>query len=340
MKWQDYKRKYKEIGQQTGYPTEVIDELLEYAEPLFKKNIPIIYEQLHLSKLVGYEYDLLLRISNCQKLFYREFSIPKKTGGQRAIFEPLPTLKEIQKWILEEILKNIKVSPTAKAYINGLSIKDNARYHKKQKEILNLDMENFFGNITERHVYVMFKGLGYNKQVSSILTKICCLNGVLPQGAPTSPMISNIIFRFADRRIFEFCKKNELRYTRYADDMTFSGGEIPKGFISTIKRIIFENGFELNEKKTKLRLQHQRQEVTGIVVNEKLQVRRDYRKLVRQQIYYIKRFGLIEQSKKNGFDEPIKYLRHLLGKLNFILFIDPKNSEMKDYVNYLHQLPV
>jgi RNA-directed DNA polymerase len=338
MNWQDYKKQYKQVGSQVGYPDDAIAKLLEYAEPLFKKNVPIIYEQQHLSKLVGYDYDLLLRISNCQELFYREFTIPKRTGGERIIFEPLPTLKEIQRWILDEILVKIKVSPTAKAYVNGLSIRDNARFHRNQKEVLNLDITDFFGNIKEKHVYIMFKSIGYNKQVSTILTQLCCLNGKIPQGAPSSPMISNIIFRIADKRIFGYCKKLDIRYTRYADDMTFSGDEIPNAVISIVKRIISEHGFELNEKKTKLRLKHQKQEVTGIVVNEKLQVNRDYRRLVRQQIYYIKRYGLKDQSEKNGFDEPLKYLRHLLGKSNFVLFINPKDLETKEYINYLHQL--
>lgn len=338
MNWQEYKKQYKEVGSSIGYPDETIEKLLKYAEPLFKKNVPIIYEQQHLAKLLGYEYDLLLKISNCQELFYREFSIPKKTGGQRIINEPLPTLKEIQRWLLDEILLNIKISPTAKAYVNGLSIKDNARFHKKQKKVLNLDIKDFFGNITERHVYIMFKTIGYNKQVSSILTQLCCLNGTLPQGAPSSPTISNIIFRIADKRIFGYCKKLGIRYTRYADDMTFSGDEIPNAIILAVKRIISEFGFILNEKKTKLRLEHQKQVVTAIIVNEKLQVDRGYRRQLRQQIYYIKRYGLINQSKIKGFDEPIKYLRHLLGKSNFVLFINPKDLETKEYINYLHQL--
>ncbi len=336
MKWIEYKSRYIEVGQQIGYPQEVIDDLLFYAEKLFIKNLPVIYDQLHFSKLVGYQYELVLRISNSQKDFYREFTIPKKNGGERPIFEPLPTLKEIQKWILDNILNNVKVSPTAKAYIQNTSIKDNGKFHRKQNKLLNLDIENFFGTITEHQVYNAFKKLGYSKPVSNLMSKICCLSGSLPQGAPTSPMLSNMIFYHMDMRIFGYCKKNKIRYSRYADDMTFSGDSFSNIIITFIKKVLNENGFNLNDRKTKIRFTHQRQEVTGIVVNEKMQAKREYRRLIRQQIYYIKRFGIRDQSKINGYENPKKYLYHLLGKSNFVLFVNPKDKDMIENIKYLH----
>ncbi len=338
MNWKEYSIKYSQVGQQIGYPDDIIEELLIYAKKLFEKNIPIIYDQEHFCKLVGYQYELLLKISNCQEKFYRKFSIPKKNGEKRMILEPLPTLKDIQKWILVNILDKIKVHPTSKAYLKGHSIKDNAKFHKNQNKVLNLDIKNFFGTITEKKVYNLFKGFGYNKQVSTLLTQLCCIDGVLPQGAPTSPMISNLVFKVLDYRVFGFCKKNTIRYSRYADDMTFSGENLPDGIISFIRKILLENDFDLNDKKTKIRLRHQRQEVTGIVVNEKLQAKREYRRLIRQQIYYIKRFGIREQAKKNGFDSEKKFLRNLLGKTNFVIFINPKDAETKANIKYLHLL--
>lgn len=336
MKWIEYRSKYLESGQQIGYPQEMIDNLLIYAEKLFSKNLPVIYDQIHFSKLVGYQYELILRISNSQKDFYREFTIPKKNGEKRTIFEPLPTLKEIQRWILDNILNNVKVSPTAKAYIRKTSIKDNGKFHKKQNKLINLDIENFFGTISEPQVYSAFKRLGYSKQVAKLMSQICCLAGNLPQGAPTSPMVSNMVFYNMDKRIFGYCKKNKIRYSRYADDMTFSGDSFSNTIITFIKKVLNENGFNLNENKTKVRLAHQRQEVTGIVVNEKMQAKREYRRLIRKQIYYIKRFGVREQSKINGYEDPKKYFYHLLGKSNFVVFINPKDKDMIENIKYLH----
>ena len=171
-----------------------------------------------------------------------------------------------------------------------------------------------------------------------MLSNLCCYKNTLPQGAPTSPIISNLIAINIDKRIGDFIQENKIRYTRYADDMTFSGDFNPGMVIQFVQKVLNDENFELNTEKTRARFQHQKQEVTGIVVNNKIQVSRSYRREIRQAIYYIKKFGLSSHLDKTN-NNRANYIRHLLGRVNFVLFIDPKDEEFLEYrdllINYL-----
>lgn len=152
-------------------------------------------------------------------------------------------MKNIQKWILNEILYKIEPSEYSKAFRLGTSIKDNAKYHRKQPKLLTIDIRDYFGSITVKKVYLFFKKLGYSKQVSTMLANLCTLEGSLPQGSPTSPMLSNLITKKMDNRIAGLCKKEGIRYTRYADDLTFSG-DFQEGYlINLIEEILMSEGF-------------------------------------------------------------------------------------------------
>ena len=158
------------------------------------------------------------------------------------------------------------------------SIKENARFHKRQEILLSLDVKKFFDSITSDKVYKVFSSLGYQEDIVVMLTNLCCLNGCLPQGAPTSPIISNIILKKFDDEVGKFTNEKKIRYTRYADDMTFSGDFNPGQIISFVKNRLYELGLKLNEEKTRTRKKSQRQEVTGIVVNEKMQLPKSVRR--------------------------------------------------------------
>ena len=161
----------------------------------------------HFSSLVGYNTKYIRRSIISTKYFYRYFEIEKKNGKKRKIAYPLPSLKEIQKWILEEILYNVKISRHAKGYIPKRSLYEHLKYHKNEKTVLTLDIDNFFGSIDEDLVYNVFLNLGYSKNVSYFLSGLCCLDKCLPQGAPTSPYISNIILNkfFESDSISGYC---------------------------------------------------------------------------------------------------------------------------------------
>ncbi|MFR1709601.1 MAG: retron St85 family RNA-directed DNA polymerase [Clostridium sp.] len=334
MKWKTYCDEFRKEAFEVNLNETDINEYLEYAKTLFEKELPIIYDQYHLSLLVGYQYEYLLAASNSSEHFYRKFKIPKKNGDLREISEPLPSLKEIQHWILNEILYKLKVSKFAKAYVKGKSIKENARFHRNQKQVLTLDIKDFFPSIKVFKVIDIFKSIGYCDSVAVMLANLCCLDGSLPQGAPTSATLSNLVMIEVDNLISEFVECNKIRYTRYADDLTFSGDFKINELIIYVKRVLKSNGFRVNNKKTRKLYNYQRQVVTGIVTNQKLQVPKRIRRDLRQQMYYIQKFGLNSHLEKTKNTKK-NYLRHLLGIANFILFINPKDDEVRGYKEVL-----
>ncbi|MBL4963935.1 retron St85 family RNA-directed DNA polymerase [Bacillus halotolerans] len=339
MNWEEYKFKFYHYASFNGKDQDYINSCLNYAEKLFNKGLPVIYDQFHLSLLVGYDEKYLIKVSNSQELFYREFNILKKNKKDyRTISEPLPNLKNIQRWISKEILSNLEPSEYSKAFRTGYSIKDNAKFHRRQKKVLTIDLKDYFGSIDYKKVFTFFRDLGYSKPVSVMLAKICTLNDGLPQGSPTSPMLSNLITKNLDHRIAGFSRKQNIRYTRYADDLTFSG-DFSEGYvIKFVKMILNSEGFTLNDSKTRVRKRNQRQEVTGIVVNEKMQASRKYRRDFRKRMYYIKKYGLNSHVEKIEAGNSLNYLYYLLGMANFIININPNDKATKEDYNYLKNL--
>jgi RNA-directed DNA polymerase len=333
-KWIDYSSKFNQLALRNGFYPEEIEGLLNYAQQLFKQELPIIYDQEHLALLVGYKYEFLLRISNSPERFYRSFQVPKKSGGKRTINEPLPSLKEIQHWILEEILSRYPVSGYAKAYIRNRSIKDNARFHVDQKLVLTIDIKNFFPSLHIKNVNSFFLKTGYSSPVAFLLSNLCCLDEGLPQGAPTSPALSNILMINVDKRISAFTNQKGIRYTRYADDMTFSGDFEPGMLIKFVRNVLRNRELGINYEKLRVRRQGQRQEVTGVIVNEKIQAPKEMRKKLRQSVYYIEKFGLASHLDKTD-NTKANHIYHLLGIANFILFLNPNDQEVKNYIKIL-----
>jgi RNA-directed DNA polymerase len=334
--WADYTKSFEVHAMRTGFSPEEIDSCLTYAHILYKRKLPIIYDQEHLALLVGYKYEFILGAANSPEHFYRTFVIPKKSGGKRIINEPLPSLKEIQRWILEEILNKCAASPYAKAYVLNRSIRDNARFHVRQKLVLKIDIKNFFPSLHLRNVIGFFLKSGYSLAVATLLGNLCCLNGELPQGAPTSPALSNILMIRIDRRISAFAKKQGIYYTRYADDMTFSGDFEPGMLIKFVRSVLKDNKLRINYKKLRVMQRGQRQEVTGVVVNEKIQAQKEMRKKLRQAIYYIEKYGLASHLDKTE-NTRANHIYHLLGIANFILFLNPEDQEARSCVAILRK---
>lgn len=326
IKWSVYAECFRREAMKYKFDADYIKRCLTYGKALYEKGLPIIYDQEHLAVLVGYSKEYLYRASNGPSYFYRKFKIPKISGGLRKIAEPLPSLKEIQRWILDNILYNCKFNKYAKAFIPGKSIRENARFHRNQKIVLSLDMKNFFESIPSYKIYHFFWWLGYCKAVATMLTNLCTLNGSLPQGAPTSPALSNLVCYSLDCRLSGFTVKNNIRYTRYSDDLTFSGEFNPGSVIRLVEKILYNEGFELNKNKIRLMKNHNRQEVTGIVVNDKMQAVREIRRKLRQDIYYIEKYGL-DSHMDFAKQERANYVNHLRGKANFVLFVNSKDRD-------------
>lgn len=289
------------------------------------------------------EIDILNKlyiISNNQEKNYHIFKIKKRNGNTRTIYEPNPNLKIIQKNILHNILEDRYISKYAKAYKKGISLKDNASIHTNKPLILKLDIKDFFNNITFMQVYSScFPENFFPKPIGTLLTNLCTYKDRLPQGAPTSSYISNIVMLDFDLSVGEYCQKNNIAYTRYCDDMTFSGNFNKKEIIDLVKYELSKLGLSLNKEKITLITKKNRQVVTGIVVNKKMQVNINYRKNIRKEIFFIKKYGLISHLEHiNSSISKEKYLNQLLGKINFVIQVDNSNKEFIGYKKYILEL--
>ena len=265
----------------------------------------------------------LYTVSNQIETHYHPVVIPKKSGGRRKLLVPDALLRTIQRNLLHHVLEEFQISEFACAYKKGTSIVDNARPHVGAKLVLKLDIQDFFDQITWILVYQnAFPGTHFPPAIRKMLTEFCCVRDRLPQGAPTSPTVSNLVMRPFDVHMGEWCREREIRYTRYCDDLTFSGAFAPEEVIRKVRGFLQVYGFELNRKKTRVLGRGNAQSVTGIVVNEKAQVSRAYRRKLRQEVYLFDRYGIkTEEGPKNDEKERMR----LLGKMRYVLSVNPED---------------
>jgi retron-type reverse transcriptase len=216
---------------------------------------------------------------------YSTFSIPKRHSGVRAIEAPTPKLKALQRTVVHRLLNPLPVHPAATGFVPGRSIVDNARPHVGQAVVVNIDLVDFFPSITRARVEAFFRAIGWNAEASAVLANLCTRDGHLPQGAPTSPALSNLVNRKLDARLDALARSFGGHYTRYADDLTFSFSEYPtrtRKAVKHIRAVIEDEGYRIQMKK-KVRLQraHQRQTATGLVVNAVVNAPRALRRKLR-----------------------------------------------------------
>lgn len=281
--------------------------------------------------------NILYSIANHPEKYYTTTNIKKKDGTKREILIPKPILKKIQRNILNNVLYGLSISKYAKGYQKGITIKENAIPHQNKKIVLKLDLKDFFSNITFEHVYKALPNYIFPPPVKVLLIKLCTYYDYLPQGAPTSPYLSNLALKSFDEYIGTYCDARNISYTRYSDDLTFSGDFDPKKLTNKVRAFLEELGFNLNEKKTKVLRKNHRQEITGIVVNEKINIPKYYLKRIRQEIYYIKKYGLDSHCKKLGLEKE-QYLLNIKGRINYSLSILGESKELKEYQNILTEI--
>lgn len=262
---------------------------------------------------------------------YSIYRIPKKTGGDRMVSKPATLLKELQLWILRNILCRIPVHPSANGFVSEKSIVTNASPHIGKEIVVNFDLEDFFGSISYVRVKGLFKSFGYSNTASTIFALLCSVTledhtSYLPQGSPASPAITNLIVRKMDRRLDGLASSLGFTYTRYADDLTFSGNDKNiSSLVYGVNKIIQEEGFKINESKTRFLRYSSRQEVTGLVVNEKLNINRQTLRRFRALIYQIEKDGISGKSWNSVGDEN-KLLDEIEGFANFIRMVNPSKG--------------
>ncbi len=275
---------------------------------------------------------------------YQRFRIPKKTGGERLISAPMPRLKRAQYWILDNILAHVPIHRAAHGFVPGRSILSNAAPHVGRDVVVNFDLKDFFPTLTWKRVKGKFRGLGYSEAAATVLALICTepdvdeieLDGQrlyakrgprrLPQGAPTSPALTNLICLRLDQRLQGLAAKLGFTYTRYADDMTFSAsGEPAKktgALLKFVGEIVTAEGFTVHPDKTRVMRSHRRQEVTGLTVNERIAVPRDTLRRFRALLHRIETTG--PEGKRWGRGGNV--LLSAAGFARFVQMVDTKTG--------------
>ena len=297
----------------------------------------IVYKELSsIEKDLGFPIKTLYGLSNNLEKHYHNVFIPKSDGTKRKLSVPDLILKNVQRSIVDNILAYYPISKYATAYKVGSSVQKNARPHINKKKILKLDIEGFFDNITYSRVKdVVFYEDKFSEPIRILLTMLCYYRESLPQGAPTSPAITNIIMYDFDERIGAYCSERGIAYTRYCDDMTFSGEFDEKEIITLVREELRKLGLFLKNRKTALINNSKRQTVTGIVVNEKINITKEYKKKIRQEIYYIEKFGLENHAKNQGITDVNGYLVSLQGRIAFVIQTCPEDCKFKRYRDIL-----
>ena len=306
-------------------------------------------------KEIGEREFSLYSNSNSRVRRYRVFSIPKKTGERRIISAPMPKLMAIL-WPMKEILSSIYEPATCvMGFTTCRSVVDNAKAHLGQNYILNLDLKDFFPSIHGARVWkrLQLPPFNFSEDIARVIAGLCAIRTsgegnkkyVLPQGAPTSPILTNIICEKLDRRLSAIAAKHNLRYTRYADDMTFSSmhrvlslkGDVFAEIVKTIE----EQGFSVNPKKTRLQQRGERQEVTGLVISNKVNTPRHYIRELDMILYVWKKYGyekalarlVADRKKIPGKSNRNVSLENVVGgKLNYLKMV--KGEKDKVYIKY------
>lgn len=281
-----------------------------------------------LAKNLGINETLLKGYACSAHKFYREYYLPKKRKGEkRRITSPNKILKNIQKWVLNEVLLKEHIHPMATGFAKGKSIKTNAIIHLSKKHLLSLDIKNFFPSIKRSHVIKVFRKIFQDEDLCIGLTRLTTYRNSLPQGAPTSPALSNIVFFNIDNKIFQICQKRNISYSRYADDLTFGANN--KGDLLKIYPIIIDilkhNGFTINTNKTKFMSAKNRMNVTGLNLNKGIAaVPRSIKRELRAKLHSL----IVKKENLNK--------NSLAGYLSYIRSIEPNSyNKFKKYIKSL-----
>ncbi len=265
-----------------------------------------------LSACIGVSPAIISQAVHAPVRHYREFDIPKLGGGSRTIHSPRVFLKVMQWFISDYIMHSLPTHSCVHSFRPQRSIISNASEHINQRFVGSADIENFFGSITSDSVVRMLKENGFGKRESRLLSALVCYEDSLPQGAPTSPVISNSILMDFDVGMAEFADKSDLKYTRYGDDICFSGRKrslVQAALEHARKKLVETYGFRLNDKKTRIASYHGQQRVTGVVVNTKALPPRELRRRIRAMFHNAKRSGRVSAKRFSELQGFLAYLR-------------------------------
>jgi RNA-directed DNA polymerase len=279
---------------------------------------------------------------------YRTFAIPKKTPGEtREIKAPAPGLLRVQRLLLRCLTAAFTTCDSAAhGFVSGRSVRTNAEPHVGRRFVLNLDLKDFFPSTSVKRVVKVLQLTPFelSKPVAHLVANLCCDQGSLPQGAPTSPLLTNVVCQRLDRRLRQLARQHRCVYTRYADDLTFSSNRpaFRESFHAELNEILTSEGYQQNPHKQRLQLPHQRQEVTGVVVNERPNVPREFVRDIRFLLHVWENFGYEAATAKLRQRYPSRvYARHegkipklervLAGKIAYLGMV--RNGDDSTYLS-------
>ncbi len=311
--------------------------------------VPPLRDRAALASLLGLKTEDLRRFMRAgvgPGSGYVEFERPKRTGGVRRIAAPRAPLRAVQRRILSLILEKVDPQPQAHGFVKRRSIVSNATGHVGAALVAKIDLEDFFPTIHFRRVQGLFTSLGYSWDVAHALAGLTTYRpllpsgavawpGVVPQGAPTSPAIANLICRRLDRRLSALAKRYGATYTRYADDLTFSFRELPQNVgrvLWWVNAICQQEGFFEHGKKRRLMRSSNRQRVTGLVVNEKVAIARDDRRRFKAILHNCKKHGVQSQARGRP-----NFRSWLTGYAAFVHMVQPELG--KRWLEEIERLP-
>ena len=316
---------------------------------------PSTVQNFHIQKR-----ELIKTLSSIPKN-YRKHKIPQDNGEIRVVKAPGYLLSNYQRELKTSIfdqMSKLHTSPYAYAYTKGRSFIDNARLHAGARKIMNMDIRHFFDSTMRRHVYDILTKYApqYNKTVRKLIVDLVTCNGHLVQGACTSPTIANLVLTDFDIKVAEFCKERHITYSRYCDDLVFSGADFDDQELYTyVKRELRHLGYYLNKRKTHIASEGQRHMVTGLICNNnQIRVPQNYKREIYKDVHYVIKYGItdhLRRAKPNGYasvfdDDSSKtetaYYYSLLGRIDYVLSIEPDNQKMhkakSDLLSIEHQL--
>jgi len=318
-------------------------------EKLQQLGLPVLSTPKELADAMGIPVPrlrwLCFHSDAAEKTHYKYFEVKKRSGGTRLLAAPMPALKKAQHWVLNQILSKLPTGESAHGFVPGRSTATNARAHLGRNLVVSFDLKDFFPTIRFKRVRLIFKKLGYSPAVATHLALLCTepprrkveYDGkvlwvaagerALPQGAPTSPALSNQAALLLDKRIQARAGRRGWTYTRYADDLTFSGESLKRenvGWLhAAVRHTAEDEGFTLNPKKGRVMGDARRQTVTGLVVNDKLGVPRELVRKIRAILHQAKKTGLAAQNREKRPD----FKLWLRGTIAYIQMADPEKGK-------------
>ncbi len=259
---------------------------IELFDEFVTRGVPPLVNPKLFAYILGISPKLIYAMVHVPARYYRTFAIPKRTGGTRTISSPRVFLKVVQKWLLINVLYRRSLPNYVTGFTPQKSILDNATLHVRKQYLVRIDIENFFPSIGLGEVERVFQSFGYKADVVNILSRLTLLNGELPQGAPTSPYLANLVFLPSDEILQALASERNITYSRYADDLTFSS-DVPfdGNFLLNIEKVIEGAGFSINRAKFMKVGKGQRHITTGFVVNEKVHPSRTFRRRLRAKFH-------------------------------------------------------